>query len=101
VVRAFKKFPFSLLFLMSFPFLLSACSEGGELTLKDPLRLFRKAAPGSEFVAASSQYESSLTRNYKVQQTVGTFNSKMKQTSSPRGYKLYYSVQGAMLSEEM
>ncbi|NCN42539.1 hypothetical protein GW916_14980 [bacterium] len=80
--------------------LLSACSEGGELSLKDPLRLFRKAEPGSEFVSASSQFESSLSRGYKVQQTVGTFNSKVKQTSTPRGYTLYYSVQGSLISDE-
>ncbi len=80
--------------------LLGACSEGGKLTLKDPLRLFRKAAPGSEFVSSSDQYKSSLTRNYKVQQATGSFASQMKQTSSPRGYKIYYSVQGAVISDE-
>lgn len=80
---------------------LAACSEGGQLNLKDPLRLFRKAAPGSEFVSSSSQYQSSLTRNYKVQQATGAFTSKMRQVSSPSGYKVYYSVQGAVISDEL
>lgn len=80
---------------------LSACSEGGKLNLKDPLRLFKKAAPGSEFVSSSGQYETSLTRSYKVQQTTGSFTSEMRQTSSPSGYKVYYSVQGAVISDEL
>lgn len=80
--------------------LLSACSEGGVLKLKDPLRLSRKAAPGSEFVSASTQYQTTAN-GYKVQQTTGAFTSKMRQTSSPSGYKVYYSVQGAVISDEL
>jgi hypothetical protein len=87
--------------LASLAVLLSACSEGGKLNLKDPNRLFRKSAPGSEFVSSSSQFQSSLTRNYQVQQATGSFASKIQQTSSPSGYKLYYSVQGAVISDDL
>lgn len=81
--------------------LLGACSEGGKLNLKELPSSLTKAATGSEFVSSSSQYETSLTRNYKVQQATGSFTSKMSQTSSPSGYKVYYSVQGAVLSDEV
>lgn len=86
----------------SLALLLSACSEGGMLNLKNPGNTpFAKPVPGSEFVSSSMQYKNSLTRNYKVQQATGSFNSKMQQSSTPRGYKLYYSVQGALISEDL
>jgi hypothetical protein len=80
---------------------LSACSEGGMLNLKNPGSFSQKASPGSEFVSSSSQYQTTIPGNYKVQQSTGTFNSKVSQTSSPSGYKVYYSVQGAIISEEL
>lgn len=95
-----KNFKLKLILGVGTALLLSACSEGGMLKLKDPLRMFRKAAPGSEFVSASTQYQTTAN-GYKVQQTTGAFTSKMMQTSSPSGYKVYFSVQGAVISDEL
>lgn len=81
---------------------LSACSEGGQLNLKNPISsILTKSSPGSEFVASSSQFQTSLTRNYKVQHATGSFASKLKQTSTPSGYKVYFSVQGSVISDEL
>lgn len=82
---------------------LVGCSEGGQLNLINPNtgRNLTKSVPGSEFVSSSAQFEQSLTRQYKVQQSLGSFSSKMVQTSTPSGYKLYYSVQGSVISDEL
>lgn len=85
---------------------LVGCSEGGQLNLVPtvPQRVL-KADPGREFVSAADNYKSSSgntgTGVYKIQHSVGNFNSKMSQGSSPSGYRVFHSVQGALISDEL
>lgn len=53
-------------------------------------------ATGSEFVSGSNQYEHTLLRDYKINSSVGGMIKEI-QSTTPRGYKVYSSVQGALL----
>jgi hypothetical protein len=57
-----------------------------------------KMSGGAEFVSASQQGEKTLG-NYTVDVSAGAVFSKLESTT-PGGYKVYATVQGAMISEE-
>lgn len=84
----------------------AGCSEGGKLNLMNPIpQASLKATPGSEFVSAAANFQPSAGNTgvgiYKVQHSVGNFTSKMQQVSTPSGYRVFHSVQGAMISDEL
>lgn len=83
--------------------LMMGCSNGGNLTLEGPSGgggFSLSKAQGAEFVSSSDQFDLSSPSGYKVQESVGDFIPNIVQTSSPGNYKLYSSVQGAMISDE-
>lgn len=57
------------------------------------------ATVGNEFVSGSAQYENTLLRNYKIISSAGSYNRELV-TKTPRGYRIYSSVQGSMISED-
>ncbi len=79
---------------------LSACSIDSSLfgVQLPELNLFQKTQ-GAEIVAGSNQYQNTLN-NYKVSASAGNVYDKVSgQTGN--GYKVYITVQGQMLSEEL
>lgn len=56
-----------------------------------------KTSGASEFVPASRQYTPTLQRGYYTSSSVAGLQSEVVQTSA-RGYKIYSSVQGVVLS---
>lgn len=56
-------------------------------------------ANGAEFVSGSNQYEHTLLRNYKINSSAGS-RTKEIQSSTPRGYKMFSTVQGELISSE-
>ena len=79
---------------------LSACSIDSSLfgVQLPKLNLFQKAE-GAEIVAGSNQYQNTLN-NYKVSASAGNvYDTVSGQTGN--GYKVYITVQGRMLSEEL
>lgn len=65
--------------------------------LTPPISL--KAVAASEFVSGSRPYSQTLQRGYFTSAAVGGMSAEMVQTSTTRGYKVYSSVQGVILSE--
>jgi len=82
----------------------AGCSANGEITVEDlngsvpnPIATSEKAS-GAEFVSGTDQYENSQLRNYKVVSSVGSYYGALG-VKTARGYKVYSSVQGAMISK--
>lgn len=59
--------------------------------------IFKNKITGGEFVSGAGNYEFTQIRRYKVKATVGSYQSKVYQTT-PRGYRLYNTIQGSLLS---
>lgn len=53
----------------------------------------------SEFVSGSSPYEKTPLRKYKILSSAGNFQRELV-SKTPRGYTLYSSVQGEMISHK-
>lgn len=54
---------------------------------------------GAEFVSGSSQYERTLLRNYSNISSAGSITKEI-QSTTPRGYKAFSSVQGTLISSK-
>ena len=52
---------------------------------------------GSEFVSGSDQYLMTQVRRYQIMSSSGSYNREIK-VKTPKGYSLYSSVQGALIS---
>lgn len=61
------------------------------------LPVIKNKITGGEFVSGAGNYELTQIRRYKVKATVGSYQSKVYQTT-PRGYRLYNTIQGSLLS---
>lgn len=59
--------------------------------------IFKNKITGGEFISGAGNYEFTQIRRYKVKATVGSYQSKVYQTT-PRGYRLYNTIQGSLLS---
>ena len=66
--------------------------------IQDNLPVFKNKIAGGEFVSGAGNYEFTQIRRYKVKATVGSYQSKVYQTTPRRGYRLYNTVQGSLLS---
>lgn len=77
---------------------LSGCSVVGSITedVAPGSSVKFDKATGSEFVSGSNQYEHTLLRDYRINSSVGGMIKEI-QSTTPRGYKVYSSVQGALL----
>ena len=51
----------------------------------------------SEFVSGSDKYQTTLINRYKILSSAGSFNRELV-NKTPKGYKIYSSVQGALIS---
>lgn len=69
------------------------------LPTQDNLPVFKNKIAGGEFVSGAGNYEFTQVRRYKVKATVGSYQSKVYQTT-PRGYRLYNTIQGSLLSSQ-
>jgi hypothetical protein len=79
---------------------LSACSiEASISSITDASPFELKKATGAEFVSGSNQYDHTLLRNYKINSSAGSMTQEI-QSDTPRGYKMYSSVQGALISSQ-
>lgn len=52
---------------------------------------------GTEFVSGSNQYEMTQIRRYQIISSSGSYSREIK-AKTPKGYSLYSSVQGALIS---
>lgn len=52
---------------------------------------------GGEFVSGSDQYELTQLRRYQVMSSAGSYNKELVAVT-PRGYRIYSSVQGTIIS---
>lgn len=71
-----------------------------ELNPKNPdgSPIFKVDNPGgTEFVSGSDQYLMTQIRRYQIISSSGSYNREIK-VNTPRGYSLYSSVQGALIS---
>lgn len=76
---------------------LVGCSSSGEIT--EISGKTKKYVVGQQAgLASSSQQNYKTFEGYKVSSSVGSWTSGIKQTTS-RGYKVYSSVQGNIVSE--
>lgn len=63
----------------------------------EDIPIFKNKITGGEFISGAGNYEFTQIRRYKVKATVGSYQSKVFQTT-PRGYRLYNTIQGSLLS---
>lgn len=98
------------LVFISMAIVLSGCSMEASIFSTDlPTlgNLFQEKPGGAEFISGATgadpgspgAYVETVPQGYKVQAAVGHFLPKPVQTTTIRGYKVYSSVQGSMLSE--
>jgi hypothetical protein len=95
---------------MTFGFLigvfgLSGCYMSGGISAIDPGSsnlpgLEKPLLTGGDFVAGSGQYELTPVRKYKILSAAGGYQPKVV-TKTARGYKVYSSIMGNMISEEL
>ena len=79
---------------------LSACSiEASISSITDFTETALDKPNGAEFVSGSNQFDHTLVRNYKINSSAGSITKEIK-SETPRGYKMYSSVQGALISSE-
>lgn len=65
--------------------------------IQEELPVFKNNITGGEFVSGAGNYEFTQIRRYKVKATVGSYQSKVYQVT-PKGYRLYNTLQGSLLS---
>jgi hypothetical protein len=78
---------------------LSACSMSGSITSLDPTATSTRLdkASGGDFISGSGKTQLSLVRRYGIQASSGSWNGSIQNTT-PRGYKVYSSIEGTMIS---
>jgi hypothetical protein len=87
----------NLTFIMAISVLLSGCGRI-DFDSDSPLRRLIGLKTKGEFVSGSTQYQTSLFNNYKLQTSLGGHEPRLRQTTV-NGYKIYASVQGSLMSE--
>lgn len=86
-------------------FLLTSCFMSASITDLNPQAseninvVMKNKIRGGEFVAGSGEYEFTQLRRYKIKSAAGMYYSKVVQ-KTPRGYKIYNSLQGNLLNHE-
>ena len=83
---------------------LSGCYMSGGISDLAPSTaipgLDKTRANGAEFVSGSGEYETTFLKKYKILSSSGGYNAKVM-VKTARGYKVYSSVMGTMLSKEL
>lgn len=90
------------LLLLSLLFATTGCSMEATLEqlVKNPETIFQAPAKTTGLVSGSSQVGTATGggTSYTVQSTVGNYMSGIEQSTSDNSYKVYSSVQGAIVS---
>lgn len=94
-----------LLLVIASSFLLTSCFMSASITDLNPQPsdntnvVMKNKIRGGEFVAGSGEYEFTQLRRYKIKSAAGMYYSKVVQ-KTPRGYKIYNSLQGNLLTHQ-
>lgn len=91
-------------FLFSISLTLTSCFMNAAITDLNPappsqedIPVFKNKIAGGEFVSGAGSYEFTQIRRYKVKATVGSYASQVYQVT-PKGYRIYNTIQGSLLS---
>lgn len=90
-------------FLFSISLTLTSCFMNAAITDLNPAvpqessPVFKNKIAGGEFVSGAGSYEFTQIRRYKVKASVGSFASQVYQVT-PKGYRIYNTIQGSLLS---
>jgi hypothetical protein len=100
MVGLMMKKQFKIFIFLVMAIAISACSiEASISNITDFSSTTLDKMNGAEFVSGSNQYDQTLLRNYKVNSSAGSITKEIR-SETPRGYKMYSSVQGALISSQ-